>query len=770
MAKSTSVGSLAKAIGQAAKSAKFCVAGTLPTVAPGLAVEGLGTIALPLKPSAAKALIAACQVAPFGKGTQTLVDRKVRNTFELDPSRFSLGESWNAAITALMPPIAEELGLPVDSLEPKLYKLLMYKTGGFFLPHRDSEKHDRMVASLIVVLPNPFNGGQLLVRHGVAKQRLTFDDAAKGKAPCYAAFYADCEHEVERVTYGHRLCLAYNLVLNARSVAPSRAKKPKSPANSLIRAIESWVEKHPSEPLVFALEHHYTQRSLSLDLLKGPDRELAAQVVIAAGDAGCLVHLAQVERHLSQEANDGSEYGYYRRRSSRHEIEIGETFEDELSGTAWTDLEGKKQPWGTIAFDQSAIISSTPLDQWTPTTEEYEGYTGNAGNTLDRWYHRSALVVWHLEYHWAVIAKSGGEVCIPLFGSMLARLAKTSKKRLEEAQRDCIRFARGIIAVWPRRVGYWHSDRRVASSYDQFPEQLLKLHERNTIALALDKVAGHDELVNLSHLIVQACREFGWGSFAREMKQLITSRPVVREKHEVLVRDFEWLCAFCCDVTEDPEKSTFAHDLLTLAVERFCEPRPTRSRFDRDRREPSVSETSMLFLLKALAASGHDDGLSRVTAFIQDLPHEFTLDHGQVPALKSLIPWTRQRLDQVPPVLLSWLRSIRQQLVSATVRPPEPPAGWARASEVSCRCQYCSQLSSFLADPASETRRIPAREDSRQHLISIIAQHQCDVKHALERRGSPFSLVLTKTRGSHERAVKRFETDQRLLRDLPRHD
>jgi hypothetical protein len=43
----------------------------------------------------------------------------------------------------------------------------------------------------------------------------------------------------------------------------------------------------------------------------------------------------------------------------------------------------------------SAIVSSIPIDDWQPTSEEFEGYTGNAGNTLDRWYHRSAIVVWH---------------------------------------------------------------------------------------------------------------------------------------------------------------------------------------------------------------------------------------------------------------------------------------------------------------------------------------------------------------------------------------
>ena len=55
----------------------------------------------------------------------------------------------------------------------------------------------------------------------------------------------------------------------------------------------------------------------------------------------------------------------------------------------------------------------------------------------------------------------------------------------------------------------------------------------------------------------------------------------------------------------------------------------------------------------------------------------------------------------------------------------------------------------------------------RGHLIDMIGRHQCDVKHALERKGSPYSLVLTKTTGSFDRAVKRFEEDRRLLSALP---
>ena len=48
-------------------------------------------------------------------------------------------------------------------------------------------------------------------------------------------------------------------------------------------------------------------------------------------------------------------------------------------------------------------------------SQEYEGYTGNAGNTLDRWYHRSAIVLWRRDQHFEVVARSGAEESIALF-------------------------------------------------------------------------------------------------------------------------------------------------------------------------------------------------------------------------------------------------------------------------------------------------------------------------------------------------------------------
>jgi hypothetical protein len=132
-----------------------------------------------------------------------------------------------------------------------------------------------------------------------------------------------------------------------------------------------------------------------------------------------------------------------------------------------------------------------------------------------------------------------------------------------------------------------------------------------------------------------------------------------------------------------------------------------------------------------------------------------------------LIPWSRKQLGRVHPQLSSWLAAVREYLETATAKPPAPPTDWARPADVDCTCEYCAQLNTFLAGPANDVGRIAAREDVRRHLIGTINRHECDVKHALERKGSPYSLVLTKTTGSFDRAMKRFEADRLLLKALP---
>lgn len=756
------VARLSKGVESVVRSHHFCVSGAMTEIDPRIDVAGLGAVKLPLKQSTAKRLMAECVQAPYGKGTKTLVNTKVRNAFELAPRRFTLtNPEWDQAIQQLTPSIATKLGLPTDRLEARLYKLLLYGKGGFFLPHRDSEKSDRMVGSLIIALPTPFSGGTLAVRHQGETQRMDFKEAALGQSPSYAAFYADCEHEVSRVTHGFRLCLAYNLVLSAdKSAKRATSPAPMTPAQEVAGAISGWITTSPpSEPLVFALDHHYTERGLSLDLLKGADRATAELVAAAAENAGCHVYLCQVSRHVMQHADDGR----WDRRWSYSDapprnLNLGEIYVDELLGEQWVDANGRKQAFPAIALSTKSIVASTPLDQWKPTREEYEGYTGNAGNTLDRWYHRSALCVWHRDHHFSVLA--GGDVyfAVKMLAGIVGKLKRTAKKRFEDARGECIRLAQAIVGQWPKRHlprHHYGRDSEQSQALDSFPELLAQIDDPETTRQLLRAARERDAMLDLGNLVVGACRIHGCGALANELAAFFEF-----PRDELCVRDFVWLDKLAGARLDDPDRDALLAKLSRLAATRFCEqPAPRFAHQD----DPSNAKETLPALLRVLVIAADEPMLERVIRFVADQPARFSLEDVQVPSLSQVVGWMRKQKSAIHPLLIAWLRTIQQRLITATAQEPQPPADWARPAEIACTCQHCRRLNEILAAPNEATGRIHAREDMRSHLITTISRHQCDVTHKLEKTGSPYALVFTKTDGSYQRRLKRYCADQELL-------
>jgi hypothetical protein len=186
----------------------------LPTMM-GLEVKGFGLVHLPLTDLQAKKLIGVCKQAPYGKNQQTLIDKNVRDSYQLSPSSIKIGnKTWNAKLKELVARVSKGLGC-VPKVEAKLYKMLIYKTGGHFLKHRDTEKEKNMFATLVLQLPSIYTGGNLVVYHGTDGSKKCIDFGQKqGKSQFsiyFAAHYADLEHELLEITSGYRVALVYSL-------------------------------------------------------------------------------------------------------------------------------------------------------------------------------------------------------------------------------------------------------------------------------------------------------------------------------------------------------------------------------------------------------------------------------------------------------------------------------------------------------------------------------------------------------------------------------
>lgn len=367
----------------------FCAEGRLPIDALTVSVHALGSLASPLPPATAQALHAASTPARHGQRDKTLLDKRVRDTGELRADKVAL--QWaDGASDALQAELASALGL--QQIEARLHNLLVYEPGQFFKPHQDTEKHPGMVGTLVLVWPSPHIGGELVVRHG-SEQAHFASQHLKADAIRWCAFYADCRHEVLPVTEGWRVVLTFDLVLPAQKATTHAPVPP-----ALLHALRQhfFPSTGPAlRPWVFLLDHEYTERGLHWPLLKGADRPRVAALSAAAEALGLTVHLALAEVHEQWTASvDGA--GRWRGRGDwddRSDPEPDELIERGIVLDHWIDADDQTLPRDGLAVGEADTASFSDTDESFLVNQEYEGYMGNYGETLEYWYRRAALVI-----------------------------------------------------------------------------------------------------------------------------------------------------------------------------------------------------------------------------------------------------------------------------------------------------------------------------------------------------------------------------------------
>ena len=91
-------------------------------------------LGLPLCDCHVKKLIEVASRAPFGRGTDTIVDTTVRCTWQLSPAQFRINNpDWEESMQMVLTNVKKELGCSARvKVTCELYKLLLYEPGGFF--------------------------------------------------------------------------------------------------------------------------------------------------------------------------------------------------------------------------------------------------------------------------------------------------------------------------------------------------------------------------------------------------------------------------------------------------------------------------------------------------------------------------------------------------------------------------------------------------------------------------------------------------------------
>ena len=96
----------------------FCAHGRLLAPMPRLDVKGAGALSFPVPEAQVHALIAVAERAPYGKGPATVVDRAVRDCWQIDAAQIHLaGAAWRDTSGRVLTAPADGLGCLVDRLE-----------------------------------------------------------------------------------------------------------------------------------------------------------------------------------------------------------------------------------------------------------------------------------------------------------------------------------------------------------------------------------------------------------------------------------------------------------------------------------------------------------------------------------------------------------------------------------------------------------------------------------------------------------------------------
>jgi hypothetical protein len=804
---------LLEILGKIDRPGTFCTSGLLPSVLPGLEVAGVGPIALPLEKRQAAAIKKRAHQAPYGKGTRTLVDTDVRRVWEIDADQIVLANpQWGDVVKQAVGAAQSELGLENQKLQARLYKLLLYEPGSFFLSHRDGEKLNRMVATLVIALPSAHEGGELVVRHEGREEIVAFSPESQFHTQ-FAAFYADCEHEIRPVTAGFRLALVYNLTLEKAKRA-IRAPTSHEHIDAAARLLRPWSSRKraahgsrsassPSK-LAVLLEHQYTQAGLTVDALKGIDRARADVLFAAACESGCDASLALATYWESGAAEPSEDYDYGYRRWSGYgqydessddqgggEHTMGELFDSSLTAQHFSDAEGNPLAFGRIPLNEEEIVAKQPLGEGKPDKEDFEGYTGNAGMTQERWYHRAAVLLWPTKSRFEVLVEAGVDAAVGGLEQMVRQWKQARGSERELLKQPCLEFASRIIARWPERaygsgpfvdygiqrydddidneVDYDDEDDahgaldeddgpRVGRAAREVSPHLLlsllgELGEVSLISAWIRGVLAKDVSVDAGTILGDLCKSHGWATFRDELSKLFE-----RTSNETLERHARLLVDWSLRKDKNPDRGELCSRLarkIMSALERWD---PRGEKRDWRARVVDRSELSLL-LTRAFLALDEQDLLDRLVTYILDRPKEFDLTTVQVPALLRLETWLKRNVKHSSSPLHRWLAAIVEELELRKSHPPLEPTDWRRESGTGCKCADCRELSRFLNDPDQETLRLPLAQDRRRHLHGIIDHQKLDTTHVTERRGRPYTLVCTKTKASYERALKAHRVD-----------
>jgi hypothetical protein len=724
----------------------FCVGGIREIFMPTIDIDGVGRIAFPILPVQAARLVAVAEAAPYGRGEETVIDREVRRTWQVDSAKVRIGgRHWEKTLAGLVADIALGLGVS-EPVAADFYKLLVYDTGSFFVDHRDTEKAPGMFATMVLVLPSTHSGGELVIKH-VGREVVLDPRPEEPSEIGFAAFYADCVHEVRPVKTGCRLTLIYNLRFVDKK-HPLKAPDYRAEHRRVVELLRSWAsaEDEPDK-LILPLEHAYTPAELSFSALKGADAGVASVLVKAAAEADCDLHLALVS---IEESGSAEHTGYYgRRKWSRdeeedEEFEVAEVIDRALILSKWRRPDGGEAGFDHFPFTEDELCPPDAFEDLMPDEQYFHEATGNEGASFERTYNRAGFVLWPTARRLAVLNQAGLRTTLPYLEDLAARWETSNASIQSRLWREADELSRHMLRSWSRSPWRAEDDAEAGRMLDL----QIRLGNVELIDAFLAELSAEGHYAAPDNGAIVHAAALLPAPRATELLVRIVRRNA--PAHRSACGDLLLRCvAAPTDVTDDLKQ-------IGVALIDALPGDPTkREQVGTWTRSTPVKPGFVVDLLTA--TSRIDAGLAaRAIEHLQAWPKTYEPDEVLVPAARAFAKLAESRAwPAVGRLREASLDHLRRRIAL----PLEAPRDWTRTNPLECTCGDCHGLGAFLVAPDQQQWRLKAVQDRRTHVEQSVRSAACDLDLTTERRGSPHTLVATKNQASYERRAKQRRED-----------
>jgi hypothetical protein len=727
-------------------SGSFVSTNSMPFVFPGLEIAGVGEIGYPINTLEINEMIKVAHKAPFGKGMDTIVDVAVRSAWEIDASQMTFkNDDWDIFIKNIIKKIKPDLGIDQYAVSASPYKLLIYEEGDFFLPHKDSEKEKGMFGTLVIGLPSKFTGGELIIEFDGRKETIDFSEPTSRYKIPFAAFYADCTHELKPITSGYRICLVYNLLqhkvqeeihLNEIGVMSNR-----------LATILKTCENDPDIPKIILLGHQYTPSNFTMQALKLNDRPKAEALLLAAEKAGFYAKLGLVTSYQAGELEIDYSSRSSRSRYNSYDDDFGNHDNDELAerGTLGDvyderiDIEHWMQegvpPLRNISFDEENIVSAIKLNEGDPIEKEAEGYTGNAGMEMIYWYHYGAVFLWPRKYHFKMLNSLSPD-------NKLEWLAYYNEHWNSISEDEHVLIKKLV------EEGLGCGISRGDSDYSPLANWLINLKDEKYLAknglVWLANYFQHiavQDWVKMLETYPTACFEPLFTA-SGQIGQLLMVKHLLAILNELnatshyfidfVISQTDRIPVYLTGVNlSNKREKAFAIDILRGVIN-----------------------------LSKLKVGDHV-WLEKVTAaFTQVLTREYVND--------VLVDLVLQSANELP--LVAQIVTIcKEDLMRRINSKPLPPADWSKSLPESSSSNYkkvWALLADFLRSPTEQIFDYKKAQAERTEIENAIINVKIDIRTETIRKGMPHTLRLIKTQYAYENELAKWETDVLLLKKV----